>query len=481
MTRTWCAAFNAGMATKLLSAFDQLSRLWQAAALPPSALERITLTGHEPVLPSSFAVGTLLQASLGAASLAAAEVGRLRGGAEQTVALAAIDVALESAAHFTLDGRKPQAWDKLSGLYRCGGDATPGWVRIHANFAHHRDGALALLGLPVGESTERAAVAEALRGWSAEAFETAAAERGLVVAAVRSPQQWQQHPQAAAVAALQLVDIERLADAAPRAWPPLGAAEPPLRGLRVLELTRILAGPVAGRTLAATGADVLLVNSPKLPNIEAIADTSRGKLSAHVDLQTECGRDTLRALVREADVFIQGYRPGGLAALGFGPDELARLRPGIVCVSLSAYGHLGPWSSRRGFDSLVQSATGLNVAEAEAFGSAEPRALPVQALDYGAGYLLAFGALAALMRQRREGGSWQVRLALAGVGHWLNALPRVPDGPAAAKLSFAGALETTDSGFGRLEAVRHAARFSVTPASWVRPSMPPGTHPPAWP
>lgn len=463
------------------SAHETLWQLWHAAALPPEALERIAFSGHDPVLPSSFAIGTVLQASLGAASLAAAEVGRLRGGAVQTVSLDATDAALESSVYFTLDGRKPEVWDKLSGLYRCGGEATPGWVRIHANFAHHRDGALALLGLPPGTGTDRDAVTAALRTWSAEDFESAAAARGLVVAAVRSPQQWQAHPQATAVAALPLVGIERLGDAPARPWQPTGATDAPLRGLRVLDLTRILAGPVAGRTLAAGGADVMLVNSPSLPNIEAIADTSRGKLSAHIDLQTESGRETLRGLVREADVFIQGYRPGGLAALGFAPDDLARLRPGMVCVSLSAYGHRGPWAERRGFDSLVQSATGLNVAEAEAFGSAEPRALPLQALDYGAGYLMAFGALAALMRQRREGGSWLVHVALAGVGHWLQSLPRVPDGPRATRPGFEGALEETESGFGRLMAVRHAARFSVTPAGWQRPSMPPGSHPPVWP
>jgi hypothetical protein len=461
-----------------------LAALWRHANLPAAALERITLTGADPVLPSSFAVGTLLQASLGAAALASAEIGRQRGGAAQTVSLDIADVVRESACRFTIDGRSPPTWDKLSGLYRCGGagGAEPGWVRLHANFAHHRDGALALLGLRTGPATERDAVAEALRHWSAEALESAIAERGLVGAAVRTPQQWQQHPHAAVVAAMPLVGIERFGESAPRPFTPaLADGDLPLRGLRVLELTRILAGPVAGRTLAAHGADVLLVNSPNLPNIEAIADTSRGKLSTHIDLKTEAGREMLRGLVRECDIFLQGYRPGGLAALGFGPDEVARLRPGIVYVSLSAYGEEGPWRERRGFDSLVQSATGMNIAEAEAFGGAEPKALPLQALDFGAGYLLAFGALAALHRQRQEGGNWRVRVALAGVGHWLRSLPRPAGGPKAKGPGFEGAFEETDSGFGRLAAVRHAVRFSHSPAGWARRSMPPGSHPPVWP
>ncbi|MBI5258194.1 MAG: CoA transferase [Burkholderiales bacterium] len=470
-----------------------LAALWQQAGLPPQALERITLTGQEPALPSSFALGTALQAALGAAALAAAELGRQRGGLSQQVSVDIADVVRESSGRFTLDGRPPRVWDKLSGLYRCGADTQPGWVRIHANFAHHRDGALALLGLPTGPATDREAVAAARRGWTAEAFEAAAAERGLVVAAVRRPQDGQRLPLAAAVAALPLVDITSLDAAhAPGRGPAARAAGGPrlrplappgggaLGGLRVLDLTRILAGPVAGRTLAAYGADVLLVNSPHLPNIESIADTSRGKRSAHLDLRSEAGRAALRALVRECDVFLQGYRPGGLAALGFGPDELARLRPGIVCVSLSAYGHAGPWQHRRGFDSLVQSATGFNIAEAEAFGSPEPKALPLQALDYGAGFLLAFGALAALLRRQQAGGSHLVRVSLAGLGHWLQGLGRLPAGPAAAAPDEHGAYEETDSGFGRLRALPHAARFSHTPSTWLRPSMPPGSHPPAW-
>jgi crotonobetainyl-CoA:carnitine CoA-transferase CaiB-like acyl-CoA transferase len=254
-----------------------------------------------------------------------------------------------------------------------------------------------------------------------------------------------------------------------------------LAGLRVLELTRILAGPVAGRTLAAQGADVLLINGPHLPNIEAVADTSRGKLSAFLDLRTPAGRDALRELVRGCDVFLQGYRPGALAALGFGVGELEKLRPGLVSVHLSAYGWQGPWAGRRGFDSLVQSATGLNLAEAEALGKPGPQALPLQALDYGAGYLLAFGALAALLHQRARGGHWRVQVSLAGVGRWLQSLGRLPAPFTAPPPDFDKRSEESDSGFGRLRAVRHAGRINGQRLVWQRPSMPPGSHPAAWP
>jgi len=469
-----------------VSGRDALRALWLGAGLPAQALDHIDLPGHEPVLSSSFAVASAAQASLGAAALAAAEIWHLRSGnaQRQRVGLDLQQAALGSRGYFTVDGKAPPSWDKLSGLYACGGTRDPGWVRVHANFAHHRDGALQLLGCAPGDATERDAVASALRGWRAEDFEAAAAAAGLVVAAVRDFAAWDAHPQGQAAAGQPAMTIDRIAaapTAAARRWPTMTPGDAPLRRLKVLDLTRTLAGPVAGRTLGAYGADVMLVNSPQLPNIESIADTSRGKLSVHVDLTTESGRDTLRSLIREADVFLQGYRPGSLAALGFGVDDVARLRPGIVYLSLSAYGPVGPWAGRRGFDSLVQTASGFNVAEASAFGQSEPRALPMQILDYGAGYLLAFGAQVALMRQAQQGGSWQVQVSLAGVGRWLRALGRVANGPRTKAPPMDGLLESFDSGFGPMVAVRHPVQFSETPVRWLRPSMPPGTHEPRWP
>jgi CoA-transferase family III len=469
--------------TDTATASQALAGLWALTGLPPAALAAAQLPDGGSVMPSSFAVATAAQASLAAAALAAVEIGHQRqpGAARQTVRVEAEAAALECCAYFTVDGRELPAWDKLSGLYPCGADlGAPGFVRIHANFAHHRDGALKLLGLPPGPATERDAVAQALRSWHAEVFETAAAEAGLVVAAVRSFEEWDAHPQGRALAHVPPLVIEALGGrAAPRPWPQRADDARPLAGLRVLELTRILAGPVAGRTLAAYGADVLLLNSPTLPNIEAIADTSRGKLSAHLDLKTETGRATLRELLAGADIFLQSYRPGALDALGFGAEELARLSPGLVVATLSAYGGVGPWAHKRGFDSLVQTATGFNRAEALALGSATPKALPMQILDYGAGYLLAYGAMAALLRQRQQGGSWQVRVSLAAVGSWLRGLGRVT--PSASVPDFAPHLQAWDSGYGRLVAPGHAAHFSATPAAWTRPSMPPGSHPPAWP
>lgn len=452
-----------------------LGSLWRLAGLPAEALDFVVLTGRDPVFPSSFAVGTAAQVTIAAAALAACELAHARGAARQRVAVDMTHAAVECTGWFTLDGRQPELWDAFSGLYRC----ADGHVRVHANFAHHRDGALHLLGLDPATAS-RADAERAMLEWRAPDFEQAAAERGLVATALRSFAQWDGTPQGRAVAAQPLMTIDRIGDAPPLELPPPAEGERPLTGLRVLDLTRILAGPVGGRMLAGLGADVMLLNSPALPNIAAIADTSRGKRSAHVDLHTEAGRGTLWRLAESAHVFSQGYRPGGLAALGFSPEALAARRPGIVCVSLTAYGTQGPWAERRGFDSLVQTAMGFNHAEGEAAGDGRPRALPMQILDQASGQLMAFGAAAALWRQQREGGSWHVQVSLAQTGHWLRGLGRVAGGLQAGKPDFAPYVVDEPSGFGRLRAVRPSARLERTPAGYARPSRPPGSDEPRW-
>jgi crotonobetainyl-CoA:carnitine CoA-transferase CaiB-like acyl-CoA transferase len=462
--------------TNAVGPHQVLADLWQLAGLPRDALDCAHLTGSDPVFPSSFAVATAAQSTIAAAALAACEVGHARGTLRQRVAVDAVHAAAECLGWFSIDGRVPELWDKFSGLYR----ARDGWVRIHANFAHHRHGALRLLGLDPS-TADRAAAERAMANWNALDFEQAAADAGLVASAARSFAQWDASVMGQALATQPLFTITRIGDAPARQLPQLSIDQRPLEGVRVLDLTRILAGPVGGRALAAYGADVMLVNSPHLPNIEAIADTSRGKLSAHVDLRTDAGRATQQALLADAHVFIQGYRPGGLQGLGFGPQQLAALRPGIVALSLSAYGGAGPWQDRRGFDSLVQTAMGFNLAEAEAAGTPDkPRPLPMQILDEATGYLIAFGAAAALLRQQEEGGSWHVQVSLARTGHWLRTLGRVSDGFAATAPDLEPFLETTASGFGVLRGLRHSAQLDRTPARWTRPSVPPGHSPARW-
>jgi len=455
-----------------------LAALWRHAGQDSTALDSVTLTGAEPVLPSSFAVGTGAQASIAAAALAATEVWRLRTGRRQQVAVAMRDAAIEfrSERYVRLDGAPmKELWDKTAGLYQVGDGR---FVRLHTNFPHHRDGMLKLLGC--GNSRE--AVQRALDGWEGEKLETAAAEAGLVATMTRSFAEWDASGQGRAIASLPPFTIEKIGEAPPQ---PLTAGERPLAGVRVLDLTRVIAGPVCGRTLAAHGADVMLVTAAHLPQMmPLVIDSGRGKLSVSIDLRDTAGRDQLAALAREADIFVQGYRPGAIAHNGFGAEEVTRLRPGIVYVSLCAYSHEGPWSGRRGFDSLVQNANGLNDAEAQAAGSAQPKPLPCQSLDHGAGYFMAFGAMTALKRRITEGGSWHVRVSLAQAGHWLRGLGRVANGLACPDPDFEAVrdrLEDSDSGFGRLTAVRHSAVLSETPARWTRPSAQLGTHAPTWP
>jgi len=461
-----------------LSVRDVLTDIWSLAACPPAALDDVTLIGEDPVLPSSFRVGAAAQATIAASALAAAELWRLRGGRRQGVALDMRHAAVEfrSERYLRLDGGPPpELWDDIAGVYRAGDGR---WLRIHTNFPHHRAGILDLLQCEDGRDD----VGRALGYWTGEAFETAAAERGLVATMMRTPEDWTAHPQSLALAALPLFTIEKIGDAPPDALPP---SERPLGGVRVLDLTRVIAGPVCGRTLAAHGADVMRVTAPHLPFMAPlIIDTGRGKLSTHIDLRAEDGRQTLRGLLAGADVFVQGYRPGAMDGWGFSPEACAETRPGIVYVSLSAYGHAGPWSDRRGFDSLVQTACGINHAEAAAAGVERPKALPCQALDHASGYLMAFAAMVALSRRMTEGGSWHVRVALARTAYWFQELGRVEGGLDCAETTLediANLVEEHDSGFGRLAAVRHAARLTETPAHWVRPSMPLGSHDPIWP
>ena len=456
---------------------EALAALWRHAGQRETALGAVEFTGSEPALPSCFAIGTAAQASIAASALAAAELERLRTGRQQRVTVDMRDAAIEfrSERYMRLNGEPPkELWDKIAGLYRCGDGR---WVRLHTNFPHHRDGVLKLLGCDYS----REAVQRALEGWEAEKFETAAAEAGLVVTMTRSFSEWDAHDQGRAVAGLPVFSIEKIGDAPPE---PLPAGERPLSGVRVLDLTRVIAGPVCGRTLAAHGADVLLVTAAHLPQMmPLVMDNGRGKLSIFIDLREASGRDTLTALTRDADIFVQGFRPGAVKSNGFGPEEAARLRPGIVYVTLCAYGHEGPWMSRRGFDSLVQNANGINHAEAEAAGSTKPKPLPCQAIDHATGYLMAFGAMTALARRVTQGGSWHVRVSLAQTGHWMRGLGRI-DGLGARDPTFdevRDRLEESNSGFGRLTTVCHAATMSETPPRWVRPSVPLGTHQARWP
>ncbi|HAO43442.1 MULTISPECIES: CoA transferase [unclassified Afipia] len=460
------------------SVHDILADLWTLGGGEPSALDAVTLTGREPILPSSFRVGAASQVTIAAAGLAAAEIWKARSGEAQGISVDMMHAAVEcrSERYLRVDDKPPPpAWDAIAGVYKTGDGR---FVRLHTNFPHHRDNVCKVLAC----KPERDDVQRALMQWKAEAFETDAYAGGCVVSMMRSHDEWLATSQAQALEPLPLIQIEKIGEAAPRPWP---AGDRPLAGLRVLDLSRVIAGPVAGRTWAAHGADVMLVSSPNLPSIPwLVIDTGRGKLTSFADLKTEQGRNVLRDLLASADIFSQGYRPQSIAALGFSAEDAARISPGIVYVSMCAYGHAGPWAGRRGFDSLVQTSTGFNHAEGKAAGIDGPKELPMQILDHATGYLMAFGAMMARLRQAREGGSWHVKVSLAQTGRWLWNLGRLDDGLAAADLTADQILpfiEQSASGFGALRGVRHAAVLSATPAFWRRPAMPLGSHEPMWP
>ena len=460
-----------------------LRDIWTSAGGDPSALDTVTLTGDEPQLPSSFRLAAAAQASIAATGLAAAQVWKLRSGQSQDVAVDMRHAVVEcrSERYLRVDGKPPPpTWDVIAGIYKTRDQR---FVRLHTNFRHHRDAVCQVLNC----RPERDDVQAALMQWDANAFETAAYAAGGVVAMMRSHEEWSASPHAKALAELPLLSIEKIGEAAPKPWPKTWTegGDRPLAGVRVLDLSRVIAGPVAGRTLAVHGADVLLISGPDLPAIPWLTiDTGRGKLSSFVELKSEQGRDVFRGLLAQAEIVSQGYRPKSIAALGFSPEEAAKINPGIVYVSMSAYGHAGPWAERRGFDSLVQTSTGFNHAEGQAAGVEGPKELPAQMLDHATGYLMAFGAMMAKARQSREGGSWHVRVSLAQTGRWLWNLGRVADGFKTEDLKsemVTPFIEEIPSGFGPLRSVKHSAVLSRTPAFWARPAMPLGGHPPQWP
>jgi crotonobetainyl-CoA:carnitine CoA-transferase CaiB-like acyl-CoA transferase len=439
--------------------------------------------GTDPILPTPFRIGETAAAALAALGLAVSDLWELRTGRRQEVAVDArqATASLRSGHYMKLDGA-PVSTERhtVMGVY----PAKDGrFSYLHCNFPNHRDAALGVLGVP----DDREAVRQAVAKWDALELEEAIIAAKGAGGMVRTMAEWAQHPQAAAIASLPLMEIVKIGDSAPEKLPD---GDRPLSGVRVLDLTRVLAGPTCARSLAEHGADVLKITAAHLPNIGYQEyDTGHGKLSAHLDLREPKDLETLRGLVRETDVFSQGYRPGTLGSRGFSPEALATLRPGIVFVSLCAFGHVGPWASRRGFDTVVQTVSGITARQGELFPGAAPgpQFYPVSAIDYLTGYLMAFGAAVALARRAREGGSWLVRISLAQTGRWLVGRGQVPEAELkdVPKEFTPAELErwstASDTPVGRLHHLGPVVRLSETPPHWVRPSVPLGYHPPVWP
>src|SRR6266702_2269322 len=404
---------------------DALRTLLPIAGWLEERARAVEITGGtDPILPTPFRIGETSAAALAAIGLAVADLWDLRTGRRQEVAVDTrqATASLRSGHYMQLDGA-PVSTERntVMGVY----PAKYGrWSYLHCNFPNHRAAALSVLGVP----EDREAVSQAVAKWDALELEEAIIAAKGAGGMVRTMAEWAQHPQAAAVASLPLLEIVKIGEAPPEKLPD---GDRPLSGIRVLDLTRVLAGPTCARTLAEHGADVLKITAPHIAaRDDQEYDTGHGKLSARLDLRQPKDLETLKGLVREADVFSQGYRPGTLGNRGLSPEQLATLRPGIVYVSLCAFSHVGPWAARRGFDTVVQNVSGITKRQGEVFPGAEPGApqfYPVSAIDYLTGYLMAFGAMVALGRRAREGGSWLVRISLAQTGRWLVGRGEVPE------------------------------------------------------
>ncbi|MFJ6407121.1 CoA transferase [Streptomyces hydrogenans] len=418
--------------------------LWSMLGGDPALLGRVEYGGVSGLLPARLPVMDLARATVAVCGLAAVE----HAGAAGPVRVddGAVATAFVSERHLRVDGRAPVSFAPLSRFWR----AADGWVRTHANYPHHRAALLAALG--AADSVE--AVAEAIGARGAVDVETAVYAAGGLAVALRTPGEWAAHPQGREVAARPVLSRERLDEA-----PPRRRTGPP----RVLDLTRVIAGPVATRTLALLGADVLRIDPPGNPELaDQHADTDVGKRTAALDLDRRADRRTFDELLDAADVLVTGYRPGSLERYGLE-------RPGLVTARLSAWGEYGPWGGRRGFDSLVQVATGIAVTEGSA---EEPGALPAQALDHGTGYLLAAAVLRSLTERERDGGGRLVRLALARTGHWLtHGLPRYEPGRHLAE---------SEGPLGRLRHAVSPVAYEGGPAGWSRPPGLQGGDSPAW-
>ncbi|KAI4835337.1 CoA-transferase family III [Aureobasidium sp. EXF-8845] len=433
-------------------ASNVVEELWKGLGLPAEALSRLKLVGDsEPALPSSFRIGVLAQSSIAVSALAAAQLHVLLNKVEVPqveVPLQHAVIEFKSERFYTIDGQPPSApRDSIGGLHR----TADGHIRVHDSFPNHSNGMVKLVGLSLGSSREQ--LADKIATWrSVELENTATVQGNLAAYALRS----------------------------------YGEC---LEGLRVLEMSRVIAAPLCGKTLAAHGADVLWVTSPKLPDIPGIdREFARGKRTVQLDIHNATHKTKLLELIEDCDVFIQGFRPGSLARHGLSSEELVKTNPNIVIANMSAFGPDGPWANQRGFDSLVQTCSGMNVSEAKHADQGEPaRAMPCQALDHASGYLLATGVIAALYQRAVQGGAWQVDVSLAGTMKYLRSLGQYPGTSGFQCKDYKQQadvpteyLETRGTGFGRMTAVKHSAKISGCKVDWEIMPKPLGSDSPEW-
>jgi crotonobetainyl-CoA:carnitine CoA-transferase CaiB-like acyl-CoA transferase len=463
-------------------AFAFLNRVTGLAPLRPPAFE-----GEESIVPTPFRVAGAASAALGLTASVANEIWRLRGGSPQDIAidLKAAAASLLSFALLRLNGEpvpRPAEGKPTVAFHKT---ADGRWIHLHGGFPTLERRTLDLLNAPNTMDGVSAGVAK----WNAMALEESLAFMGLCGAVARTEEEWRSSPQGLALSDTPPIVLRRVGEA-----PVLRLAEAssPLEGIKILDLTRVLAGPSAGRTLASHGADVLSVRAEKLPTVDLFdLDTGQGKRSTFLDLTKPADAEALRTLARDAHVFVDSYRPGALKELGVTPAALAHASPGIIYLAISCYGHKGPWAKRRGWEQLAQSATGLALDQgafmAQRAGNRResvPQLIPAAACDYITGYLAAAGVAATLLRRMREGGSWIVEVSLCATAMWLQSLGKIPADRVAEGWTPAqgldGYFKSCETRKGRLDFLGPVVRMSKTPPAWRRPPPEPGADEARW-
>lgn len=419
--------------------------------------------------PSAYAVSELAASSLGLATQAAANLITSSQPVEINVRLAS---RWFQHSFMPLNRPAPALWDPFAGDYT----SADGWIRLHTNAAHHRQAMESVL----GRHPDRQALAQQVARWQTTELEQAIIAAGGCAAEMRSAEAWQQHPQGQAVNQEPLIAWQTTAPGPVPTWR-LPTARP-LLGIKVLDLTRIIAGPVATRFLASLGANVLRIDPPGWQEPTLDEEITCGKRRAVLDLNLQADRETFTQLLREADVLVQGYRADALEKLGFDAETRQQLAPGLVDVSLNAWGWQGPWRNRRGFDSLVQMGCGIAEQGMRSQHSDKPTPLPVQALDHATGYLMAAAVLEGLRKRKESGNGSQARLSLARTALMLQQ-HRYPEGSQQsgihAEVSDNLAMfELTQWGLG--VRLRSAAYLPGTALICATPGSLPGTHPASW-
>jgi crotonobetainyl-CoA:carnitine CoA-transferase CaiB-like acyl-CoA transferase len=445
----------------------------------------VTIENEAPALKTRFYADEAAAAAIAAGAMVAADIWTLRSGEKQVASVNTREAAasLVSFLHqkFADASKAPDPRGQLA----ASGTAANGfhktcdgrYVFLHPSFPDSTKRLLKVLDCP--DTPE--AVAATMRKWDALDFENAVAAAGACAALARTPEEWDASEQGRILAARPVVEVVKIGDSKPEPFARGGDA--PLSGIRVLDLTRVLAGPTCARTLAQYGAETLVISGPDLPSVPYfVSDTGHGKRAAFIDLKTEDGRARLRDLVRAGDVFSQGYRQGALERHGFGPLALAQLRPGIVCTEINCYGHEGPWRGRPGWEQLGQTVSGMAVVHGGAEG---PKLQPGAVTDYTTGFLAAFGSLVALQRRALYGGSYIVRVSLAQTAMWIRGMglagkARLAEARALSAEEIAGFSIHSETGFGPMTHLRPPVTLGATPARWSRGVVPLGSDVAEW-